>query len=288
MGKSLSLALLEDDHEVIAVGSSVKESMFDHPRFKQIVADTTSSGHWQEELREVEVVINLAGKTIFHLWSKKYKQQIHDSRIYTTKHLVEALPQNREIMFLSASAAGYYGDRADHILNESEPQGEDFLGRLCRDWEAEAQKAGKKKVRVLVARFGVVIGKDGGAMSKMFPAYRFWLGGPLGDGKQWFPWIHIDDLVAAVKFMIKSKDIQGVFNFCSPIPVRNRDLARTIGDILHKPSSLRIPAFFLRTFLGEFGTFLLFSQRAVPDNLLKQGFEFKFPDFRKAISDILV
>ena len=172
--------------------------IFEHDSVRFIQADTTESGPWQEALHGVEVVINLTGKNIFHLWSKKYKKKIYDSRILTTRNIVNALPEGNSVTLISTSAAGYYGSCGDEVLDENKGAGSDFLARVCIDWEKEAFLARKKGIRVACARVGVVFGKNGGALSKMIPAYRMFVGGPLGDGQHWFPWIQIDDLVNAV------------------------------------------------------------------------------------------
>jgi len=217
------------------------------------------------------------------LWNEKYKALIYNTRILTTRNIVSALPQNRNIILVSTSAAGFYGDRGEEVLDESKVPGDDFLARVCVDWERAAFAAKEKGVRVIISRFGVVLGKNGGALAKMLPAYRMFAGGPLGKGLHWFPWIHMADLLSAIEFVMVHEEIEGPLNFCSPNPVRNGEFSRTLARELGKPAFMRTPAFLLKLIAGELGGVLLSSQRAVPTRLLSQGFQFKYPDVSDAI-----
>jgi len=287
IGSHLSGTLLQKGHFVIVAGMSSVSDGLRHPNLKYISADTTKKGPWQRELEDIDAVINLAGRSIFRRWNEKYKKSIYESRILTTRNLVEALPSGREITLCSTSAAGYYGNRGDDILTESEQPGSDFLAVVCRDWEEEAFKAKEKGVRVVAARFGVVLGKGGGALGKMIPAIRFFVGGPVGNGRQWFPWIHIEDLISAMLFVFDNKGVSGPLNFTAPEPIRNADLVRAIAAVLHRPSFMPAPAFLIRTILGEFGSSILASQRVMPERLLKYGFSFRYPDIKSAVSNLL-
>ncbi|MDT8288017.1 MAG: TIGR01777 family oxidoreductase, partial [Elusimicrobiales bacterium] len=259
----------------------------DHPAFHYIAADTTQSGDWQDALADQEVVVNLAGKSIFTRWSEKAKNQIHDSRILTTRNLVAALPANRGTTLCSTSAVGFYGDRGDAILTEDEPPGDDFLAKVGQAWEKEARVAEAKGVRVVLTRFGIVLDRDGGALAAMIPAFRFFLGGSLGSGRQWFPWIHMQDLVAALRFVIDNAQLSGAYNFCAPEPVRHEALAADLGRKLNRPACMPAPAFMIKLVLGEFGQTLLCSQRAVPEKLLDAGFTFTYPDIDAALGEIV-
>jgi uncharacterized protein (TIGR01777 family) len=287
VGTNLARYLLAKGHTIIATGTSSAHTSVSHENFRYISADTTQKGPWQDLLKDVDAQINLAGRTIFNRWSERYKKQIYNSRILTTRHLVEALPDDKEVVLCSTSAVGYYGDRAEEIINEETPPGNDFLAKVSIDWEKEAFLAEKKGARVAVMRFGVVLGKNGGALARMIPAFKSFAGGPIGSGKQWFPWIHLEDLISAVMFIIENQDIKGPVNFCAPNPVRNRDFAKALGRILGRPSFLRAPSFMIRTLLGEMGTIVMSSQRVVPDRLLKNGFEFQYPDVEKALNNLI-
>ncbi|MGD9107060.1 MAG: TIGR01777 family oxidoreductase [Desulfobacterales bacterium] len=288
VGTNLAFYLLEKGHRVIAVGTSSAHKLIEHDNFHYISADTTIKGEWQDALKAVDAVVNLAGKNIFKRWSDSYKKQIYNSRILTTSNLVEAIPEKKDIILCSTSAVGYYGDRADEVLKEDAPPGNDFAAKVCRDWEKEAFQAEAKGVRVAAARFGVVLGKNGGALAKMLPAFKSFAGGPLGSGLQWFPWIHMDDLIAAIIFILENPDIKGPINLCSPNPVTNHDFAAALGQVLNRPSVLRTPSFMIRLIMGEMGKSLMSSQRAIPDKLLTHGFKFQYPDIINALYNLTV
>lgn len=287
IGGRLSEFFLSQGHQVVAVGTRLDQHLINHKNFRYLSANTTQTGRWQEELKDVDAAVNLAGRSIFKRWNKSYKKQIYDSRILTTRNLVNALPTDKRVALISASAVGYYGNRGDDILGENEFNGNDFLAKVSKDWEEEAFHAETKGIKVVAARFGVVLGTNGGAMEKMVPAFRLFVGGPIGDGMQWFPWIHIDDLLSAMMFVLKESDIRGPINFCAPNPVKNRDLAKTLGKVLTRPSFMPAPGFMVRLSLGEFGDTLLSSQRAVPEKLLSFGFKFNYPDIERAIEHIV-
>jgi uncharacterized protein (TIGR01777 family) len=286
VGTNLSFYLLEKGHTIIGIGTSSAHSVIRHDNFHYISADTTIKGAWQDAMKDVDAVINLAGKNIFKRWSDTYKDQIYNSRILTTRNLVEAMTHQKDIILCSTSAVGYYGDRADDVLKEDALPGNDFAAKVCRDWEKEAFLAEAKGVRVVAMRFGVVLGKNGGALAKMVPAFKSFAGGPLGSGLQWFPWIHMNDLIAAIIFILENPDVKGPINLCSPNPVRNRDFAGALGQVLNRPSVLRTPSFMIRLIMGEMGKSLMSSQRAIPDKLLKYGFKFQYSDINSALVNL--
>jgi uncharacterized protein (TIGR01777 family) len=285
VGSFLTQQLLTSGHDVTVIGRSSAPAV-GHERFHAISADTTRKGSWQNVLKDVDAVINLAGTSIFQRWTPAYKQQIHDSRILTTRHVVEGLSGDRPQTLLSTSAVGYYGSRGDDILSEAEPCGKDFLSRVGKDWEHEAFEAEKKNIRVVAARFGVVLGRSGGALKQMVTPFKWFAGGPMGSGRQWFSWIHIADLVSGMMFMLENENVQGPVNLCSPAPVTSGELARTLGTVLGRPAVIPAPSFALRLILGEFADTLLASQRAIPEKLLASGFVFRFPDLKEALTDL--
>jgi uncharacterized protein (TIGR01777 family) len=287
VGRHLSRFMLDKGHRVTVTGLRPTQDIIHHDRFEYISADTTQPGPWQEELAHADVIINLAGKTIFKRWSKSYKQEMYDSRILTTRNLVAALPQKKGIVFCSTSAVGYYGEGGDETLSEDAANGEDFLAHVSIGWEEAAMAAADKGARVVILRFGIVLGNDGGALAKMLPAFKSFAGGPLGSGKQWFPWIHMDDLLSALAFVMENKEIEGPVNFCAPHPVRNRDLAKALGKILKRPSVMPAPALMIRMVMGEMAMALLASQRAVPDKLLSHGFNFQYPEIKDALKNLI-
>jgi uncharacterized protein (TIGR01777 family) len=287
IGTHLSEYFLKNGNRVIAVGRPAVQNRILHDRYTYLSADTTKSGAWQNRIAESDVVINLAGKSIFKRWTESYKRQIYDSRILTTRNVVNALEDNKRAILCSTSAVGFYGDRGDEVLNEESSPGNDFLSNLSVDWEKEALEATSGGVRVVIMRFGIILARDGGALSKMIPQFKFFAGGPTGSGEQWFPWMHLEDLMEAVKFSITHSEVEGPLNFCAPEPARNRHLANAIGEVLNRPSIMPAPAFMIRLVLGEFGNVLLGGQRTVPRKLLEYGFKFKYPDIKAALHAII-
>jgi uncharacterized protein (TIGR01777 family) len=286
VGTHLVDALLEKGHKVIALGRSRGHPRDGHPQFEYLSADTTRPGDWQDAAAASDASINLAGASIFQRWTTRNKGVIRDSRILTTRNLVDALPENRPSFLFSAAGVGYYGDRGDTPLTEADEPGDDFLARLGVEWEAEAFAAEQRKTRVVCGRFGVVLHQDGGAMAKMLPAFKLGLGGPLGSGRQWFPWIHLDDLVAAIVFLMDNTDCRGVYNFCAPEAVTNQTFARALGDALQRPAFMPAPAFAMKAVLGEFSSVLLSSQNAQPERLLQAGFQFRYGRLEQALAAI--
>jgi len=287
IGTTLAKDLLENGHQVVAVATSLRHRGIEHENFRYISADTTESGDWQEEIAACDAVVNLAGRSIFTRWTESYKEKIHASRIKTTRNVVDAIPKDGGTVLCSASAVGYYGSCGDHVLKEDEEPGEGFLAEVGVDWEKEARKAEAKNIRTAIFRLGVVLGDGGGAMEKMIPAYKMYLGGPLGDGKQWFPWIHLHDVIGALKFLMENDGQKGAYNFTAPHPVRNKEMAETLGKLLKVPTVMRVPGFMLRLAMGEFGEVLLESQRAIPDRLTRADYQFQYPDLKSALQQII-
>ena len=285
IGRRLTAELLGSGHQVTAVGRSIP-SDFKTADFTFILGSTTEPGQWQEALTGTDVVINLAGATVSTRWTEEQKRLIYDSRILTTRNIVQALPK-KDILLISTSATGYYGDRKEEILMENALPGTGFLSRLAVDWEQEALSAQQKGARVVITRFGIVLGKNGGALQRMVPFFKWGLGGPLGSGKQWFPWIHLEDLIAALLLVIADERIEGPVNLTTPIPIRQKKLADAIGRELKRPSFMPAPGFALRLLLGEFGDSLLHSQKVIPDKLIRNGFKFRFMEISPALKDIL-
>lgn len=232
-----------------------------------------------------DAVVNLAGASVAgKRWSPEYKKIIEDSRVRTTRALVEAIAKaaRKPRVLLNASAVGYYGGRGDEVLEESAAPGADFLANVVREWEAEAQRAAVRSVQF---RTGIVLSAQGGALEKMLPPFKAFVGGPIGSGKQWFPWIHLDDEVAAILWCM-DRELTGAVNFVAPGIVTMKDFAKALGRALHRPSWAPVPAAPLRILLGEFASALLEGQRAVPRKLLESGFRFRFPEVDSALRDL--
>lgn len=247
------------------------------------------TGEWQRVASGHDVIVNLAGASIFQRWTKAAKQTILESRIITTRHLVEALSmrRGREALFLSTSAVGYYGFHEDEEIDEGAPPGDGFLASVAREWEEAAMEAEACGARVVILRFGVVLGKGGGALGQLLPLFSLYLGSPLGSGRQWFSWIHEEDLARIYLHVMKRGHASGPYNCTSPNPVRNREFTEVLGDVLGKPTFLpAVPAFALRWIAGEFSSTLLKGQRVIPRRLRGEGFSFTFPDLRGALEGL--
>jgi hypothetical protein len=282
VGVHLGRRLVENGHEVLVTGTRPDPKAIVHPHWVYRQADTSRPGPWQQDVADCRAVINLAGRTIAKRWSASYKKQIIDSRILTTRHLAQAVASSA--ILISASAVGYYGDRGDDVLTEIEPAGQGFLAQVAGQWEAEALAA--EAARVVVARFGVVLGRGGGALEKMIPAFKAFVGGPLGSGRQWLPWIHITDLSRAIETALQNDRLSGIFNFCAPEPVRNGDFAAVLGRALGRPAVAAVPEFALKLAMGEMAQTVLASLRVVPQRLMEAGFAFQFPTIDQALADL--
>jgi uncharacterized protein (TIGR01777 family) len=189
---------------------------------------------------------------------------------------------------ISTSAVGYYGDGGESVLEEDSPNGRDFLSELSKDWETEALVADKKGARVVIARFGIVLGKEGGALHTLLTAFKSFVGGPLGSGKQWVSWIHIHDLVAAIDFLAERTKLSGPCNVCAPHPIRNKEMSSLIGATIGRPSKVAAPALALKMVMGDLADVLLASQRVVPTRLEASGFDFRFPRLKEALEDLIL
>lgn len=281
--------LISAGHDV-TVFDSRSESDFKYEGACYVRADLMKEGSWQKFISENEVIINLAGVNIFQRWSDKKKKLLYDSRIKTTRNIVDTLPEKGgEVKLLvNASATGYYGFHKDEIIGEDSPPGSDFLAGICRDWEAEAFKAENKGVRVVVLRFGSVFGRDGGAFPELKKNFNMFLGAKLGSGKQWFPWIHIEDVWKIVERAVETESMKGPYNCVAPGIVTNAVFTKVMAGVAGRPVLLPfVPGIALRIILGEFGSVILKGQRAVPGGLEREGYSFSFPDLEGALKDLM-
>lgn len=236
-------------------------------------------------------VINLAGAPINQRWTEENRKRFRESRVDFTRRVVAAagrLPEpERPRVLVSGSAVGFYGDRGDEFLVEDAPAGSGYLADLCRDWEEAAREAEALGMRVVTLRTGVVLGKGGAAFEQLSRVFRFGLGGRLGDGHQWMPWIHVDDLRAAIIHAVVSDTLAGPVNGSAPAPERNKDFTRKLASAMHRPAMFPVPPFALRLALGDFASALLSSQRAVPSALVADGFRFQFETLEEALTNLL-
>ena len=290
VGSALTKHLTDQGHAVTLLTRKIKKSRPVPRGVSMLEGDPGNPGSWQEKVPDHDVIINLAGASIFSRWTHAEKRLIRDSRIQTTTHLVDALEPRTgmKTTLLSTSAVGYYGFHGDEPLNEDTPPGKDFLAVLARDWEMAASKATAFGARVALCRFGIILGSRGGALGEMVPIFKKGLGSPLGRGEQWFSWIHQTDLVRILMFLMEHEDLSGPFNCTAPEPVRNRALTMILAKVLERPAIMPpVPGFLIRMVKGEFGNVLLKGQRVMPEKLLRSGFQFKFPDISGALQDLL-
>jgi uncharacterized protein (TIGR01777 family) len=280
LGRPLAAALATDGHDVVTLTRG------DGPRRGQTrsraVTWTPSggSGPWAAEIDGAGAVVNLAGESIAgRRWSAAHKERILDSRVRATKSLVSAIQaaSTPPPVFVSGSAVGYYGPRGDEIIAEDTPPGTDFLAQVCAQWEAEAMHAATNRTRVVCLRTGLALEKDGGALPQMLPPFKFGVGGPVGSGRQYWPWIHRADWIALVQWAIRTPAAAGAINGTAPNPVTNAEFAAALGRAMHRPAIMPAPGFALRLMLGEMADALLLSgQRAVPERADRLGFTFRY------------
>jgi uncharacterized protein (TIGR01777 family) len=248
-------------------------------------------GDWQRALHGADGVINLAGESIgARRWTTAQKTAIRDSRIVGTRLLVEAIgrAEPRPRVLLSASASGYYGPRGDEPVLESDRPGDDFLARVCREWEREARAAESLGLRVALIRTGVALGRNGGALARLLPAFKMFAGGPLGSGRQGFPWVHLADVVGIYLWALQEDAVAGPLNASGPEPLTNRQFCQALGRALGRPCWAPVPAFVLKILLGEMAEpLLLHGQRMVPARTQQLGYRFKFQTAEAALRDIL-
>ena len=234
-----------------------------------------------------DAVVHLLGETVAQRWSDEAKREIRDSRVQSTRNLVAALaalPEGeRPRTLVSQSASGWYGPRGSERLAEDEPGGSDFLAGVVRDWEAEARRA--PAMRVVLTRTGVVLSQGAGALDKMLPFFKVGIGGPVAGGRQYVPWVHLDDLVGAIVFCLDTDAASGPVNVTAPEPVTNKELSKTLGRVLRRPAIAPVPALAVKTLYGEMAMIVTTGQRAVPGRLMELGYEFRRPDLEAALRD---
>ena len=242
-----------------------------------------------EAFTGVDTVFHLAGESVSAgRWTAAQKARIRDSRVLGTRHLVQGMTQAAvaPAVLVSASAVGYYGDRGDEELTESAAPADDFLARVCVEWEGEALAAERAGIRVVTARTGIVLGGGGGALAKMITPFKLGAGGPLGSGRQWMPWVHVTDLARVYVHAAETTSIRGAMNAVAPHPVRNGEFTKALGRALRRPAFMPAPYLGLRIVFGEFARVLFASQRVIPRVALDSGFTFQYPDLAAALAEI--
>lgn len=289
IGRLLCARLAERGHELVVLSRNPDAA---RSRLHGVVAaypwHATEGPPPGEAVAGLDAVVHLAGTSVVGRWTESHRRSIHDSRVDGTRNLVAALamaPTPPKVM-VSASAIGYYGDRGDAVLDEEAEPGDDFLARVCKGWEAEARAAESLGTHVVRLRFGIVLGDTGGALDTMLLPARLGLGGPLGSGRQWWSWVHVDDVLGLIEHGLE-QDVSVALNATAPSPIRQREFARTLGRVLRRPAFLPAPAFALKLVLGGFAAELLGSKRVLPESTLATGYAFRFPELREALEDLL-
>lgn len=302
IGRSIVQELSARGDEVIVFTRNPEKSGRKLPAVKKIVKweydcmdDPFSPGlrrtSWMYELNGVDAVVHLAGANLgAKRWNDEYKKLAYDSRIISTRNLFEAIKsvEKKPEVFICSSAVGIYGNRYDEVLDETSSLGNDFLATLCNDWEKEAQKVEQYGVRRVSIRTGLVLMKDEGVLKQMLLPFKLFIGGPLGNGRQWFPWIHIDDIVGIYLHAIDNPNVTGAINGTAPGIVRMKEFAKTLGKNLSRPSLFPVPKFALKLVIGELADYAVMSQRTSVDKILSAGYEFKFENLQGALKDLLL
>jgi uncharacterized protein (TIGR01777 family) len=286
IGRRLMKTLAAAGHSLTALSRHAGSNM--PPNVKLFAWDPGKGEPPAESLREASAVVHLAGEPVAQRWNSAVKQRIRDSRVNGTRHLVEALRKLSRPpgVLVCASAVGYYGTRGDQLLDESSQPGEGFLADVCKEWEREAVAAESLGIRVVRVRIGVVLDPKGGALVRMLPPFRMGVGGKVGDGRQWMPWIHLQDLGNLFQFALE-QPIRGPVNGTAPNPVTNADFTRALAAAVHRPAIFPVPTFGLKILFGEMSDVLLASQRVFPKAAEAAGFSFRFPQIDPALADLL-
>ncbi|MDY7021568.1 MAG: TIGR01777 family oxidoreductase [Cyanobacteriota bacterium] len=294
VGTRLVERLSQEGHQVLVLTRNAERAkrIFPssaYPQLEVVGYTPTESGAWQNAIAGCDGVINLAGASIADgRWTPQRKQEIINSRAIGTKKLVEAiaLANPKPSVLINSSAVGYYGTSETAIFDETSPPGNDFLAEVCKTWEAAAEKVTETGTRLVIVRTGIVLGM-GGALGKMLTPFKLFAGGPIGSGKQWFSWIHRDDLVNLMIFALTHPEVEGVVNGTAPNPVRMQQLCNTLGDVLHRPSWLPVPSFALETLLGDSAKLVLEGQQVIPKRTVSFKFDYQYPTVKPALEDIV-
>jgi len=290
IGRALCKAL-HSDYEIIALSRDADRASKSLGEMAKVTEwDGRTTGSWLGAANGSFAIINLAGENIASgRWTESRKAGILHSRLDSTRAVIEAIKQmeKKPAVVIQASAIGFYGPCSDEPLDEDSPPGKGFLSTVCRRVESSVEEIERLGVRCVVIRTGVVLGRDGGACEKLVKPFRFFLGGHLGSGRQWFSWIHVEDEIAAIKFLMENDNLKGAFNLTAPEPVTMKEFCKILGKVIHRPSLMKVPAFAARLAFGEMADEMLLSgQKVLPKRLLNTGFDFKYINVKKALIDI--
>ncbi len=291
IGRSISAFFMKKGYEIIALSRNPsKYQEMPNNRLKLVLWDGQSGEGWFRYINDAEVIVNLAGESISSgVWTTDKKKKLLKSRVNSIQAILQAISRasRKPKVLFQASAIGYYGSQGDQRLDESSSPGEGFLAQLTKEWESMAMEIERFGVRLVRLRFGVVLGKSGGILSRINFPFRLFLGGHFGNGEQWISWIHISDILKAMDFILLRPELSGVFNLTSPYPVKSKEFFRAVGNSLNRPSWFHIPTTVLKLFMGEMAEeVFLTSQHVSPQKLLDKGFQYDYPKINKALADI--
>jgi uncharacterized protein (TIGR01777 family) len=288
VGSRLVEKLKTQGHQILVFTRNLERTKRIFPNLEIVVYQPTQSGDWQQKIAGCDAVVNLAGEPIAERWTPEHKKAILESRQLGTQKLVEAIAiaDPKPSVLVNASAIGYYGTSETATFDENSAPGSDFLAQVCQAWEAEAKKVKEAGVRLVIIRIGIVLG-NGGALAKMVPPFKIFAGGPLGNGRQWFSWIHREDLVNLIIDAIARPEIEGTYNATAPNPVRMSQLCQTLGEVINRPSWLPVPDFALELLLGESAKVVLEGQQVLPKATQAIGFQYQYPTLKPALTEIV-
>jgi uncharacterized protein (TIGR01777 family) len=295
IGQALTKEFINDGHEVVILSRNPEQASRLLSDATEVYWDGKTQGDWVSHVNGADAIINLAGESIAGKnllnmrWTRKRKVQIRESRVNAGKVLVEAIGtvEDKPSLFIQSSAVGIYGPLADQIVDENYPRANDYLAKVCIDWEKSTEEVEALGVRRIILRTGLVFSKDGGIFSLLKLPFSLFVGGILGTGKQYLSWIHIDDVVGGIKYLIEDQNAVGIFNLTAPIPVTNKEFSKRLGKAMNRPSLIPLPSFVMRLALGEVSILALEGQRVVPSHLLDRGYQFKYNKLDDALVDLL-
>lgn len=290
IGRALARNLGDSGYDVVLLTRDPGRAGRLPPGVRAAAWDGRTAKGWASLLDGDSAIVHMAGESVAQgRWTAEKKRRIRDSRVISGQAVMDAIREApvKPKVLIQGSAVGYYGGRGDEVIPEDTPPGRDFLAVVCQEWEDSTGEAESLGVRRAVARTGIVLAREGGALPVMSLPFKMMIGGPIGDGRQWFPWIHIDDEVGALRFLLETEAARGFFNLSAPHPVTNRELTRSLAKALSRPGFLPAPGFALRIALGEMANSLLEGQRAVPSCLLKLGYTFRWPELEPALRNLL-
>ena len=290
LGNALAMDFVKDGHDVIVLSRYPERMPVTPPGIRLVKWDARTADGWGQYVDGADAIVNLVGENLSAgRWTTKRKRRILESRVNGGRAVLQAIgaAEAKPKVLIQASAVGYYGIHKSSVLSEAEPPGDDFLAQVCQVWEDSTKPVETMGIRRCVIRSAVFLSPKAGVLRRFLLPFRFFIGGPLGSGRQWLPWIHLQDGARAIRFMIENPSCSGVYNLAAPQELTNRKFAQALGKVMHRPAIFPVPAFLLRLLFGEMSSVILDGQNVSVERLLKSGFTFRFPSIEPALSDLL-